>query len=66
MLSKNISILVASWLIEYCQAGNFGFPVLILKHLNLTISFQAQNSPFLQIFSTLHLFHKKDPVLNCL
>jgi len=26
---------VASWLVEYCNTRNFGFPVLVLKHLHL-------------------------------
>ena len=32
---KHHVIIVASWLIEYCLTGNFGFPVLILNILNL-------------------------------
>ena len=32
---KRCVIIVTSWLIEYCHTGNFGFPVLILKYLNL-------------------------------
>jgi len=30
---KHDVIIVASWLIERCHTGNFGFPVLILKYL---------------------------------
>ena len=32
---KNVNITVASWRVEYCHTGNFGFPALILKYLNL-------------------------------
>ena len=34
-LTKYVNIIVASWMIEYCHTGNFGFPVLILKYINL-------------------------------
>jgi len=31
MSSKNVNVIVASWLIKFCHIGNFGFPVLILN-----------------------------------
>ena len=34
-IHKHYFIIVASQLIECCHAGNFGFPALILKYLNL-------------------------------
>ena len=34
MSSKNTSIIVASWLIEYFRSGNFGIPVLNSRYLN--------------------------------
>jgi len=34
-IHKHYFIIVASQLIDCCHAGNFSFPVLILKYLNL-------------------------------
>jgi len=40
----------ASWLIEYCHVGNFSFPVLVLKYLNMK-NYLANVVPNCKIYS---------------
>jgi len=60
---KNIKIIVANWLTEYCHTGNFSFPVLILKYFNLK-NYSANFVQNCTIYSKEVLLNEINGIIN--